>query len=106
MTAHKEAPVPWTELLHRRERLPAAADLAEGFATLSQALGNVTPFELAVAGGGEGEALGQGSCIGLTGLIASRLTPTVDRVCSVGMRSNCRSEPARDSNIRNATNLS
>lgn len=45
MTTHKEAPVPWTELLHRRERLPAAADLAEGFATLSQALGNVTPFE-------------------------------------------------------------
>ena len=96
--------MPWTDLLHRRERLPAAADLAEGFATLLQALGNVTPFELAVAGGGE--ALGQGSCIGLTGLIASRLTPTLDRVCSVGMRSNCRSEPARDSNIRNATNLS
>lgn len=43
--------MPWTDLLHRRERLPAAADLAEGFATLLQALGNVTPFELAVAGG-------------------------------------------------------
>jgi alkylation response protein AidB-like acyl-CoA dehydrogenase len=51
MTAHKEAPMPWTDLLHRRERLPAAADLAEGFATLLQALGTVTPFELAVAGG-------------------------------------------------------
>jgi hypothetical protein len=51
MTAHKEAPMPWTNLLHRRERLPAVADLAEGFATLLQALGNVTPFELAVAGG-------------------------------------------------------
>jgi hypothetical protein len=106
MTAHKEAPVPWTELLHRRERLPAAADLAEGFATLLQALGNVTPFELAVAGGGKGEALGQGSCIGLTGLIASRLTPTVDRVCSVGMRSNCRSEPAREGVLKNTTHLS
>ncbi|WP_460142850.1 acyl-CoA dehydrogenase middle domain-containing protein [Pseudomonas sp. S3_B08] len=43
--------MPWTDLLHRRERLPAAADLAEGFATLLQTLGNVTPFELAVAGG-------------------------------------------------------
>lgn len=43
--------MPWTDLLHRRERLPAAADLAEGFATLLQALGTVTPFELAVAGG-------------------------------------------------------
>ncbi|WP_016771323.1 acyl-CoA dehydrogenase family protein [Pseudomonas sp. R62] len=43
--------MPWTDLLHRRERLPAVADLAEGFATLLQALGNVTPFELAVAGG-------------------------------------------------------
>ncbi|MHC5131928.1 acyl-CoA dehydrogenase middle domain-containing protein [Pseudomonas glycinis] len=43
--------MPWTDLLHRRERLPAAADLAEGFATLLQALGNVTPFELAVVGG-------------------------------------------------------
>ncbi|WKV85073.1 acyl-CoA dehydrogenase family protein [Pseudomonas sp. B24_DOA] len=43
--------MPWTDLLHRRERLPAVADLAEGFATLLQTLGNVTPFELAVAGG-------------------------------------------------------
>ncbi|MEB2652852.1 acyl-CoA dehydrogenase family protein [Pseudomonas siliginis] len=43
--------MPWTDLLHRRERLPVAADLAEGFATLLQTLGNVTPFELAVAGG-------------------------------------------------------
>lgn len=43
--------MPWPDLLHRRERLPAAADLAEGFATLLQTLGNVTPFELAVAGG-------------------------------------------------------
>mgnify|MGYP006152700623 CR=1 FL=1 len=32
--------MPWTDLLHRRERLPAAADLAEGFATLLQTLGN------------------------------------------------------------------
>ena len=68
--------MPWTELLHHRERLPAAADLAEGFATLSQALGNVTPFELAVAGGGKGEALGQGSGASLTGPFASRLAPT------------------------------
>lgn len=43
--------MPWTDLLHRRERSPAAADLAEGFATLLKTLGNVTPFELAVAGG-------------------------------------------------------
>ena len=43
--------MPWPDLLHSRERLPAVADLAEGFATLLQQLGNVTPFELAVAGG-------------------------------------------------------
>ncbi|VVP04653.1 hypothetical protein PS865_03027 [Pseudomonas fluorescens] len=43
--------MPWPDLLHHRERLPVAADLAEGFATLLQTLGNVTPFELAVAGG-------------------------------------------------------
>lgn len=43
--------MPWSDLLHCRERLPAVADLAEGFAMLLQALGNVTPFELAVAGG-------------------------------------------------------
>ncbi|VVP16431.1 hypothetical protein PS876_03586 [Pseudomonas fluorescens] len=43
--------MPWPDLLQSRERLPAVADLAEGFATLLQTLGNVTPFELAVAGG-------------------------------------------------------
>ena len=43
--------MPWPDLLHSRERLPAVADLAEGFATLLQTLGNVTPFELTVAGG-------------------------------------------------------
>ncbi|MDR9864441.1 MULTISPECIES: acyl-CoA dehydrogenase family protein [Pseudomonas] len=43
--------MPWSDLLQSRERLPAVADLAEGFATLLQQLGNVTPFELAVAGG-------------------------------------------------------
>ncbi|MED7668805.1 acyl-CoA dehydrogenase [Pseudomonas moraviensis subsp. stanleyae] len=43
--------MPWPDLLHHRERLPAVADLAEGFAMLLQTLGNVTPFELAVAGG-------------------------------------------------------
>ena len=43
--------MPWPNLLESRERLPAAADLAEGFATLLHQLGNVTPFELAVAGG-------------------------------------------------------
>lgn len=43
--------MPWPDLLHSRDRLPAVADLAEGFATLLQQLGNVTPFELAVAGG-------------------------------------------------------
>jgi alkylation response protein AidB-like acyl-CoA dehydrogenase len=43
--------MPWPDLLHSRERLPAVADLTEGFATLLQQLGNVTPFELAVAGG-------------------------------------------------------
>jgi hypothetical protein len=36
--------------LKRRERLPANPDLAEGFATLLDQLGPVTPFELAVAG--------------------------------------------------------
>ena len=41
----------WSTLLECRERLPAVADLAEGFATLLQQLGSVTPFELAVAGG-------------------------------------------------------
>ncbi|MBV7480612.1 acyl-CoA dehydrogenase family protein [Pseudomonas sp. PDM31] len=43
--------MPWQTLLKRRERLPANPDLAEGFATLLQQLGTVTPFELAVAGG-------------------------------------------------------
>ncbi|MCF4998646.1 acyl-CoA dehydrogenase [Pseudomonas syringae] len=43
--------MPWSTLLERHERLPAVADLSEGFATLLQQLGNVTPFELAVAGG-------------------------------------------------------
>lgn len=42
--------MPWQTLLNRRERLPANADLAEGFATLLHQLGTVTPFELAVAG--------------------------------------------------------
>ena len=41
----------WSTLLECRERLPAVADLAEGFATLLHQLGSVTPFELAVAGG-------------------------------------------------------
>ena len=43
--------MPWPNLLENRERLPAVTDLAEGFATLLHQLGNVTPFELAVAGG-------------------------------------------------------
>jgi len=43
--------MPWQNLLNRHERLPANADLAEGFVTLLHQLGTVTPFELAVAGG-------------------------------------------------------
>ncbi|MGF0239424.1 hypothetical protein ACQR3P_14290 [Rhodococcus sp. IEGM1300] len=43
--------MPWQTLLNRYERLPASADLAEGFATLLHQLGPVTPFELAVVGG-------------------------------------------------------
>jgi len=43
--------MPWPSLLESPERLPAVTDLAEGFATLLQQVGNVTPFELAVAGG-------------------------------------------------------
>ena len=43
--------MPWPSLLDSPERLPAVTDLAEGFATLLQQVGNVTPFELAVAGG-------------------------------------------------------
>ena len=43
--------MPWQTLLNRRDRLPANPDLAEGFATLLQQLGTVTPFELAVLGG-------------------------------------------------------
>ncbi|HHS7811463.1 acyl-CoA dehydrogenase family protein [Pseudomonas putida] len=43
--------MPWPSLLESHERLPAVTDLAEGFATLLHQLGNVTPFELAVAGG-------------------------------------------------------
>ncbi|MFJ2536095.1 acyl-CoA dehydrogenase [Pseudomonas sp. NPDC087614] len=43
--------MPWPDLLESRERLPVVADLAEGFAALLHTLGNVTPFELAVAGG-------------------------------------------------------
>ncbi|WP_448106644.1 acyl-CoA dehydrogenase family protein [Pseudomonas azerbaijanoccidentalis] len=43
--------MPWQTLLKRRDRLPANPDLGEGFATLLEQLGSVTPFELAVAGG-------------------------------------------------------
>ncbi|SDO24566.1 Acyl-CoA dehydrogenase, middle domain [Pseudomonas arsenicoxydans] len=43
--------MPWQNLLDRRDRMPANADLAEGFATLLHQLGTVTPFELAVVGG-------------------------------------------------------
>ncbi|URM27857.1 acyl-CoA dehydrogenase family protein [Pseudomonas frederiksbergensis] len=43
--------MPWQSLLNRRDRLPANPDLGEGFATLLQQLGTVTPFELAVVGG-------------------------------------------------------
>lgn len=43
--------MPWQNLLSRRDRLPANPDLGEGFVTLLHQLGNVTPFELAVAGG-------------------------------------------------------
>jgi hypothetical protein len=43
--------MPWQTLLNRRDRLPANADLGEGFATLLQQLDTVTPFELAVVGG-------------------------------------------------------
>jgi hypothetical protein len=42
--------MPWQTLLKRRDRLPADPDLGEGFATLLQQLGAVSPFELAVAG--------------------------------------------------------
>ena len=42
--------MPWQTLLKRRDRLPANPDLGEGFATLLQQLGHVTPFELAVVG--------------------------------------------------------
>lgn len=42
--------MPWQTLIQRGERLPAHPDLAEGYATLLQHLGPVTPFELAVAG--------------------------------------------------------
>ncbi len=44
--------MPWQTLLIRRDRLPANPDLGEGFATLLHLLGSVTPFDLAVAGGG------------------------------------------------------
>lgn len=43
--------MPWQTLLKCHERLPANADLAQGYATLLHQLGSVTPFELAVAGG-------------------------------------------------------
>ena len=43
--------MPWQSLLNRRDRLLANPDLGEGFATLLQQLGTVTPFELAVVGG-------------------------------------------------------
>ena len=43
--------MPWQTLLNRRDRLPVTPDLGEGFATLLQHVGTVTPFELAVLGG-------------------------------------------------------
>ncbi|CAH0325327.1 acyl-CoA dehydrogenase family protein [Pseudomonas brassicacearum] len=42
--------MPWHTLIERGERLPAHADLAEGYSALLQRLGPVTPFELAVTG--------------------------------------------------------
>jgi hypothetical protein len=42
--------MPWQTLIERGERLPAWADLAEGYAALLHRLGPVTPFELAVVG--------------------------------------------------------
>lgn len=42
--------MPWQTLIERGERLPAHPDLAEGYASLLQRLGPVTPFELAVMG--------------------------------------------------------
>lgn len=42
--------MPWQTLLKCHARLPANPDLGEGFATLLQQVGNVTPFELAVVG--------------------------------------------------------
>ncbi|QXI52203.1 acyl-CoA dehydrogenase family protein [Pseudomonas alvandae] len=42
--------MPWQTLIERGERLPAWADLAEGYAALLHRLGTVTPFELAVVG--------------------------------------------------------
>jgi len=42
--------MPWQTLIESGERLTANPDLAEGYATLLQRLGPVTPFELAVAG--------------------------------------------------------
>lgn len=43
--------MPWQTLLNRCDRLPAVPSLSDGFATLLQHLGPVTPFELAVLGG-------------------------------------------------------
>ncbi|MBB3240649.1 hypothetical protein FHW68_002156 [Pseudomonas sp. Tn43] len=43
--------MPWQTLLKRRDRLPVNPDLGEGFASLLQQLGAVSPFELAVVGG-------------------------------------------------------
>ncbi|WP_347904531.1 acyl-CoA dehydrogenase [Pseudomonas purpurea] len=43
--------MPWQALLNRDPHLPENPDLAEGYATLLQTLGAVTPFELAVRGG-------------------------------------------------------
>jgi hypothetical protein len=43
--------MPWQTLLKRHDRLPANPDLGDGFVTLLEHLGSVSPFELAVAGG-------------------------------------------------------
>ena len=42
--------MPWHALLDRPARLPAHANLAEGYSVLLQRLGQVTPFELATQG--------------------------------------------------------
>ncbi|WP_085683246.1 MULTISPECIES: acyl-CoA dehydrogenase family protein [unclassified Pseudomonas] len=80
----------WSTLLECRERLPADADLAEGFVTLLHQLGSVTPFELAVAGGRRMTSPGLAFLVGYQAalrMLWPSAPPSLGALCATEQRS-------------------